>query len=45
MADYGGNCGYVNIKGHSQMNIVPLQLRTEIMDQRINSAVYVKVVK
>ena len=25
------------------MNVVPLALRTEVMDQRINSAVYVKV--
>ena len=42
MRDYGGNCGkYVNVKS-TKLKVVPLALRTQMMDQRINSAVYVK---
>ena len=36
-----GNCGSVNVKG--TMLILPLALRTQMMHQRINSAVSVNL--
>ena len=43
VSDYGGNCSNVNVKG--TMDVVPLALITQMTDQRINYAVYVKVLK
>ena len=40
MGDCGGNWGNVNMEG--TMNVVLLELMTQTMDQRFNSAVYVK---
>ena len=42
MGDYGGYCGNENVKG--AMNVVPLERMTQMMDQRINSVVYGKVI-
>ena len=43
MGDSGGHC--VNVNGKGTMNVVLLALMTEMMDQRINSAVHVQVLK
>ena len=42
MGDHGGYCGNENVKG--TMNVVPLELMTQLMNQRINSAVYGKAI-
>ena len=44
MGDYGGNCDNVNMKG-TKINVVSLVVRTQMIDQKINSAVHVKVLK
>ena len=41
VGDHDGNCGNVNVK--ITMNVGPLALMMQMMDQRINSAVYVVV--
>ena len=43
MGDYGDNCNNVNVNG--TINVVLLALTTQMMDQRINSAVYVVVLR
>ena len=41
MCEYGVNIGNMNMKG--TMSVVPLALMTQMMDQKINSALYVEV--
>ena len=41
VCEYGGNIGNMNVKG--TMSVVPLALMTQLMDQRINSALNVVV--
>ena len=41
MCEYGVNIGNMNMKG--TMSVVPLALMIQLMDQKINSALYVEV--
>ena len=43
MGDYAGNCSNVNVNGTRK--VVQLALMTQTMDQRINSVVYVVVLR